>query len=121
LDVTHVGNRCLPAGSPIVFWRPAPGGQATFVVAPSDRSWRARADWPAGADRLVMPQELPLRQRSSYAVSLGGKETAITLITLPPTLANDPMRIAWMNEAGCEAQAQSLLNTSLIAAKARGR
>jgi hypothetical protein len=121
IDVTHGGNRCLREGSALVLWRVQAGGEVPFVIAPSDRSWRAHADWPAGADRLVMPQELPVRQRSSYAMSLGGKETAITLITMPSTLTNDPMRVAWMIEAGCDAQAQSLLQTALNATGARGR
>jgi hypothetical protein len=121
LDVTHAGNRCLPEGTPITFWRPGGGGDAVLVIAPSDRSWRARADWPAQLDRLVMPQAVPLRQRTSYAVSLDGRERAITLITLPATLTNDPMRIAWMIEAGCDPQAQSLLNAAVTASNARGR
>ncbi|HXP95981.1 MAG TPA: hypothetical protein VN809_04665 [Telmatospirillum sp.] len=120
IDVTHIGNRCLPDGAPITLWRPGAGGEMPLVISPSDRSWRARADWPSNVDRMVMPQAVPLRQRASYVVSLGGKEKAITLITIPAAVSTDPMRIAWMNEAGCDAQAQALLTTALKAADARG-
>ena len=117
VDVTHAGNRCLPEGVPITFWRPGPTPAVQLVIAPSDRSWRARADWPAGADRLVMPPSVPLRQRASYVVSLAGKERGITLITIPAAVATAPVRVAWMNEAGCDAQAQALLDTALKTAE----
>jgi len=110
LDVTHVGNRCLPENSPVTFWRPAGGNGATrLVVTPYDRSWQARAEWPAGADRLVVPRTLPLHNRATYIVTVGGKETAITLITIPAAVSNDAMRAGWMIEAGCDPQAQALL------------
>ena len=110
LDVTHVGHRCLPENTPVTFWRPAAGGSpAKLVLAPSDRSWQARAEWPAGADRMAIPRTLPLRNGTTYVVTLAGKETAITLVTIPAALSNDAMRAGWMMEAGCDLQAQALL------------
>ena len=109
LDVTHVGVRCVPEHGQVVFWRPDAGGAAPLSVEPYDRSWRARAQWPAGADRLVVPRTLPLTNRSTYIVSLSGKDHAITLVTIPAAASNDAMRAAWMIEAGCDAQAQALL------------
>lgn len=109
LDVTHVGVRCVAANAPIVFWRPGETGAAALSVEPYDRSWRARAEWPAGVDRLEMPHTLPLANRSTYIVSLNGKATAVTLVAIPVAASNDAMRAAWMIEAGCDAQAQALL------------
>jgi hypothetical protein len=109
IDVTHNGTRCLVEGSPVVFWRPGAGPSARLQVAPSDRSWRARADWPAGIDRLTMPPALPLHGRSSYVVNLGDKDVPITLVTVPSAASNDAMRAAFMMDAGCETQAQALL------------
>lgn len=109
LDVTHVGTRCLPENTAATFWRPGGGPAARLAIAPYDRSWRARTEWPAGLDRMVMPSTLPLRNRSTYIVNLGGKDVAITLATIPAAASNDAMRAGWMMEAGCDTQAQALL------------
>lgn len=112
LDITHVGIRCVPENSEIVFWRPGGGGPAALSVEPYDRSWRARAAWPAGADRLPMPRSLPLTNRATYIVGLNGKATPITLVTIPAAASNDAMRAAWMIQQGCDAQAQALLQAA---------
>lgn len=112
LDVTHVGTRCLLENSSATFWRPGGGPAAALAVAPYDRSWRARAEWPAGLDRMVMPRTLPLQSRSTYIVGLGGKDVAITLATIPAAASNDAMRAAWMMAAGCDTQAQALLRSA---------
>jgi hypothetical protein len=109
VDITHVGNRCLPPASPITFWRPGAGAAVPLTIAPSDRSWIARAEWPTGADRIQIPSTIPLRDRSTYLVNLDGKETAITLVIIPDAISNDAMRVGWMMEAGCATQAQALL------------
>ncbi len=109
VDVTHVGNRCLLSDEQITFWRPTATGAAKLTIVPSDRSWQARADWPAGIDRMVVPKTVPLRNRASYVINLDGKEVGITLIAVPSALSNDAMRVGWMMEAGCASQAQALL------------
>ena len=110
LDVTHGGHRCLPENGTVTFWRPtAVPVSARLVLTPSDRSWQAKAEWPAGSDRMVIPKTLPLRNGTTYLVTLGGKEAAITLITIPAAVSNDAMRVGWMMEAGCALQAQALL------------
>jgi hypothetical protein len=109
IDVTHDGNRCLPANHPIVFWRPGGGGAAEVTIAPYDRSWQASADWRADDDRLAIPSTVPLRSRSTYVIHLGKRESAVTLIVIPPVVDNDAMRAAWMIEAGCEPQVKALL------------
>ena len=112
LDITHVGIRCLPENGDVVFWRPDGGGPAALSIEPYDRSWRARAAWPAGSDRLPMPRSLPLTNRSTYIVGLNGKTTPITLVTIPAAASNDAMRAAWMIQQGCDAQAQALLQAA---------
>jgi len=115
LDVTHPGNRCLPAGGRITFWRPEGGVEESLVTTPADRSWRAQAVWPAQDDRLMLPSSVPLPSRSSYVVKLGKKEVMLTLLTLPAALDNDAMRAAWMMEKGCDSQAVALLQKSQAA------
>lgn len=109
VDVTHVGIRCVPANGQVVFWRPGGGDAVPLSVQPYDRSWRARAEWPAGADRLPVPRSLPLTNRATYIVGLGGKDTSITLVMVPAAASNDAMRAAWMLARGCDGQAESLL------------
>jgi hypothetical protein len=112
LDVTHVGNRCLPADQPMVLWRPAGTKETNLVITPSDRSWQAKAIWPEGADRLTLPNIQPLARRTAFLVRLGNREVGITLIAIPASLTNDAMRAAWMEESGCDTQAEALLKAA---------
>lgn len=109
VDVMHDGTRCLPEYSPVVFWRPGGGGAEPVTIAPYDRSWLARAEWQAGADRMTVGDAVPLRSRSTYVIRTGKKEAAVTLVRIPPVVSNDAMRAAWMIEVGCVAQVKSLL------------
>ncbi|HLN25148.1 MAG TPA: hypothetical protein VK558_14340 [Patescibacteria group bacterium] len=109
LDVSSSGIRCLPEGSPVTFWRPQAGEAVSLVIAPSDRSWRVRADWPKGADRLTLPGTIPLRKRSTYVVRVGDNEIMLTVVALPAALDNDAMRAGWMLDVGCNAQVHALL------------
>jgi hypothetical protein len=45
-------------------------------------------------------------------VSVNGNETAISINTVPASLANDQMRAAWMLQRGCAPQAEALLRAS---------
>ena len=111
VNVTQSGNRCLPMGRSITVWRPDGGDEAEFIIAPSDRSWQARASWQAGQERLELPRDLPLPSRSTYLAKLAGKEVSITLMILPDSLTTVAVRAAWMAEVGCDAQALALLQT----------
>ena len=108
VDVTHAGNRCVREGEPIVFWRPSDTSAATLAIMPYDRSWRIRADWPAGAHEAVAPKSVPFHDDATYMISLNGTERTINLITIPATVSTDEMRAGWMVEKGCQAQAQAL-------------
>jgi hypothetical protein len=103
VDVSSNGLRCLDSGTSITFWRPDSRATQPLQVAPSDRSWKARADWEAGVDRLALPRTVPVRKRTTYVVKLGGKEeVTLTLIT--------------MMEAGCDGQAKALFAKAGLAA-----
>ena len=111
VDVTHGGNGCMLENRAPVFWRPAADSASTLAVAPTDRSWKAQAKWPAGDDRLSITTDVPMRGGETYVVTVGGAESAITMVSVPAALTNDAMRTAWMAEKGCEAQAAALLRT----------
>ena len=81
------------------------------MVAPVDRSWKAEAKWPAGADRLSITTDVPMRGGETYVVSFNGVESAISMTLVPASLSNDAMRAAWMADKGCEAQAEALSKT----------
>ena len=110
VDVGHGGDRCIADGMPVVFWRhAAPAADGIVTIAPADRSWQARAPWPAGASRLGIPPEMPLTSSHAYAIDLDGAEVAITIHRIPRTVRTDAARAAWMVTVGCEAQARALM------------
>lgn len=109
VDVTAAGHRCLSPGVATVLWRGEAGAAGDLEMWPADRSWRAKAPWPSESDRLGLPASLPLRDRQGYIVTVDGKTSAITVHVAPGYLANDVMRVAWMLEMGCNAQAAALL------------
>lgn len=112
LDASRSGNVCLRDGQAPVFWRPDAARASTLSVMPSDRSWKADTQWPAGRQTLSVPlSDLPLHGGASYFVALDRNETAIKVNAIPSVLANDAMRAAWMAEKGCEAQAEALLRS----------
>lgn len=109
LDATRTGIVCLQDGGTAVLWRSSTAAQATVSVMPADRSWKADANWPAGADRITMTTQVPMHAGATYLVLVNGSQYALTVAAVPAVLANDEMRAAWMAEKGCEAQAEALL------------
>jgi hypothetical protein len=109
LDVSRSGTVCLLDGHQAVFWRPAVAKASTLSIMPADRSWKAEATWPAGADRLAVTHDIAIHPDSVFFLSLdGGEEHAVTVSFVPANLDNDPMRMAWLADQGCEAQAEAL-------------
>jgi len=64
------------AGDAVVFWRAAAVSTASLTVMPLDKSWRIATIWPSGADRLVVPRELPIHGPSTYLVELDEVQSA---------------------------------------------
>ena len=108
-DVTHSGSVCLQEGAQPVFWRPKADTASAIVIMPVDRSWKSRADWPMGRDRMMVTTDVPVHGGAAYVVNYGGADYALAVATVPASLANDDMRAAWMVQKGCEAQAEALL------------
>jgi hypothetical protein len=109
VDVTHPGTSCVIPGRPVVLWRSDDMAATQVSLAPADRSWSVSGAWPAATDRLSMPATLPLRDRTSYVINLGGKLAPVTLRVIPAAVSNDVMRASWMAEVGCDNQANALL------------
>jgi hypothetical protein len=109
VDVTHPGTSCVVTGRPVVLWRSDELSQTQVSIAPADRSWNVSGSWPARADQLQMPANLPLRDQTSYIINVGGKPAPVTLRLIPGMVDNDVMRASWMAEVGCDNQANALL------------
>jgi hypothetical protein len=112
VDVTHSGSGCVQENRTPIFWRPDSGPAANLEVAPADRSWKAQSHWPAGRDRISVTTDVPIRAGQTYVITFNGTEYAIAMTLVPTVLTNDQMRVAWMADKGCEAQAQALLKSA---------
>lgn len=109
LDATHSGSFCVLENGTPIFWRPDSKSAARLEVAPADHSWNAKAQWPAGQDRLAVTTDVPMRAGQTYIVTFSGTESAVTMIQLPASLTNTDMKAGWMANRRCEQQAQALL------------
>jgi hypothetical protein len=110
LDVTRAGSLCIRDDGRVVVWRQSAGTAANFSISPLDRSWKMTASWPAGVDRLVLPDTFPRQVRSTYLVELDDAKNAVTINTIPAAVESNPMKAAWMIEKGCLAQAAALIS-----------
>jgi hypothetical protein len=110
VDVTHPGTSCVIPGHSVVLWRSEDLTATQVSLAPADRSWSVSGSWPAASDRLSMPETLPLKDRTSYVINVGGKLAPVTVRVIPATVGNDVMRASWMAEVGCDSQANALLS-----------
>src|SRR5258706_9326919 len=108
VDVSANGHRCVPHGASVVLWRPANPAAQTMEIQPIDRAWQAQAPWPAGTDKLAMPANFPAQDDQGYMVVVNGVSRTITFHLMPPAIATDKMRAAWMFEKGCTTQAKIL-------------
>jgi hypothetical protein len=111
IDISRPTRACIRADAPVVLWRADPSPSTTLTISPTDRSWKARATWPSGEDRLTIPENLPLADGATYLVAYEGSQVAVTMNRVPAALPTDAARAAWLAEAGCEAQAEALIRT----------
>jgi hypothetical protein len=109
LDVSRTGTVCLLQGERPVFWRPVSARAAKLSVMPADRSWLGEAVWPEGSNELIPASDIAIQPDSVFFVALdGGEESAVSVSYVPKDLDNNAMRVAWLADQGCEAQAEAL-------------
>lgn len=109
VDITHPGTSCVRDGEAVVLWRGPPLTVATVAFAPKDRSWNVSGTWPANADRITLPANMPLKDDWDYVVEVGGRAAPVTVRLLPKSVNNDAMRAGYMREVGCGNQLSALL------------
>jgi hypothetical protein len=112
LDATHSGNVCVLENGTPVFWRPDASAAASLSVSPADHSWNARAQWPAGQDRIAVTTDVPMRAGETYVVTFNGTESDVTVVQVPASLSNNDMKAGWMANRRCEQQAEALVKTA---------
>jgi hypothetical protein len=112
IDVSRSGTRCIREGEPIVLWRPTKSASAEPIsITPSDRGWEAKGNWPIDVDTVTMPAKLPLTNGATFKIEVGQVEHPLMFQVLPAALENDKMRVAWMDEVGCNSQAMALVKS----------
>jgi len=110
VEVTDSGDRCLIGGEKTVLWRQdKPAAAGDLEISPVDHSWSANASWPAGSDKLSLPENLQLHNGQAYVVNLDGTSANLTIHVIPATVKSDAAKAAWMIEVGCESQAKALV------------
>ena len=109
IDVSRPGARCIQQGMRPVFWRPDSSNTSKLVVAPADRSFKTEFEWPAGADRIVMPESSRFQNQNLLRVELDGQEFAIGLTEIPQNIDNPLVLVAWMAEKSCLQQSDALV------------
>lgn len=110
VEVTNSGDRCLIGGEKTVLWRQSlPAAVGQLEISPADHSWTANAPWPAGSDKLSLPDTLKLNNGQAYIVSLDGAAANLTIHVIPQSVKSDAAKAAWMIEVGCESQAKALV------------
>jgi hypothetical protein len=109
VDVTRSGPRCLQEGHQPALWRPTADAAQSFVMFPSDRSWRADFTWKKGENAVQMPPLSRFEGVTTVLVNIDQQEFAITINIIPKDIDSTAVLTAWMLEKGCIQQADALL------------
>ena len=108
VNVDRSGPGCV-RGDTIVLWRGDASKAATLSISSAGAMRRAEAVWPAGQSQLPLNAH-GFRDGASYVVELDGRRIELTLYVAPVALEPEAAQVAWMTQAGCEAQVLALLD-----------
>ncbi|MEO5334807.1 MAG: hypothetical protein H7839_22570 [Magnetococcus sp. YQC-5] len=114
IDVSRTGDYCLTTGKPLVFWRPSSQETSSITLRFGEDLWKARAQWPAGADRLTPPAVMPITDGGVYQVELDGLTNTAKLHLMPPSVNSHQAQTTWMEGKGCTAQIAALNKTNSL-------
>ncbi len=109
IDVSASGERCVLEGEPLVLWRPDGTNMAAMTVGLPAKDWRARADWPAGSQRLFGPTGITLADGDTVSVSFDSRQADLTVHLVPAAVQGEAMRLNWLIQRNCMAQAAALV------------
>ncbi|MEO5376202.1 MAG: hypothetical protein H7832_00225 [Magnetococcus sp. DMHC-6] len=111
INVSYSGNHCTRAGQTTVFWRPDGEKQAEIRLQVGQDRWVATTTWPAGWEKLSMPDSMPIFDGEKYHVKMDNQENVLTLHVIPENITDDKELSNIMEKNGCQAQKMALLNT----------
>lgn len=109
IDVARAGKRCMLTGAPPKLWREKATQAEAIWVAASDRSWRIDLSWPAGADRIALPDSAPVEGVAGLIIGRQQEEVVLSLSSVPASLDDPALYAAWLLRMGCMQQADALL------------
>lgn len=113
VDISSSTTQCVAAGTPIELWRPMAIRKTTLLLTRLGNGERASAEWPAGAATLAWPSALPATDGETYAAQLTDNSVRSQFgLKFVPLAARSSVEVAEkLAHAGCQAQAQLLLET----------
>ncbi|MBI5166071.1 MAG: hypothetical protein HY985_19495 [Magnetospirillum sp.] len=109
VDVGGSGERCLLDGEPLVLWRADGASAARVTVGLPERHWQARAEWPAGSQRLFGPETVVPGEGETLSVAFESHRADLLVHRVPAAVQGEAMRLAWLIERNCLAQAAALV------------
>jgi len=114
VNIDIPGSVCVRDKDQLIFWRNQTSFEETVTLAPTDRTWTARAVWQPGVDRLRVPTILPLKDNAVYQVESGDRKITVKVQIVPATTTSDDEIAAFMVTKNCEAQATAFVQKKKI-------
>ncbi|MEJ0070129.1 MAG: hypothetical protein WDO24_17005 [Pseudomonadota bacterium] len=106
--IASSGHRCVEDGRPVVLWRPAAAAEQQLAISRSITPGKPARPGRPGADRLTLPPNFPAQDDQGYVMAIGSMTSTVTLHLMPAAFDRDVMRVAWLMDKGCTAQARLL-------------
>lgn len=102
VDPERSGTYCVESATSV--WITRPSGE-TGVYALRRKGSSRTLGWPAGAERIEWPADVPIEDGSQFEITTGGAARAtVTFRGVPSNIANGPARIAAGLVLGCHDQ-----------------
>nr|WP_294526706.1 DUF4384 domain-containing protein [uncultured Rhodopila sp.] len=102
VDPERSGTYCVESATSV--WIARPSGE-TGVYALRRKGSSRTLGWPAGAERIEWPADVPIEDGSQFEITPGGAARAtVTFRGVPSNLPNGPARIAAGLVLGCHDQ-----------------
>jgi hypothetical protein len=115
VEVDKSGTICVTPGTTINLWRPSSAGEGSYTVQQPGSEQHVHVQFADGDSTAVWnPEELPLKEGSSYAISApGGSASTVTFEFIDPA-TDDPEGLAQELAAkGCKVQLDQLANAMM--------
>ena len=111
VNVTRRGPRCLPAGVPVLLWRPEPRPEVKLSVGRTTANTVVKLTWPRDAATIGWPAEVTIVDGAAYSIRQDISKSAdrVTLRLIPIGFANSAHLALWLEDVSCTQQARAVL------------